>query len=310
MSTEIRPHATASDSWREAICKMIHTVQVRDLAPREFSARISGRAYGTMSCAAFWSKPHQVYAGREQLGHAGAGGYLLSWQLEGDACIEQDGARLHVRPGSVALVDARRAMSITFPQDVRRIVAKLPPGPIEQRLPLLKRRHAISFTPQHFLAQTLFAYLSELADEDSLMSTPDAQTLAENIANLLQIMSARAGLDRLDSTVLRQQTLLQYLRQHACDAGLSLDSAASQLHMSRRLLQALLQGMDTSFTQVVAGERLRRAAAELARSAAPVSQIAYGCGFNDISHFNHLFKRSYGVSPSDYRSQALQASGL
>jgi len=301
MSTEVVPHADSSNFWREAICKVIHRVEVRKLAPRDFAARISGRDYGTVSSASFWSKPHQVYSRREQIGNAGGAGYLLSLQIEGDAYIEQEDARLHVRPGCVAIVDARRPMSITFPGDVRRIVAKLPAGSMEKRLPVLGRRHSLSFLPQRFLAQTLHSYLTELSDEAAEFSSPDAELLAENISNLLHIALEPAGLDRLDSSRLREHTLRQYLRRHACDARLTLDMAAAHFRISRRLLQKMLQEMETSFTEIVIAERLERAAVLLGSSRAAVSQVAYRCGFNDVSHFNHLFKRTYGMSPSAYR---------
>ena len=33
-----------------------------------------------------------------------------------------------------------------------------------------------------------------------------------------------------------------------------------------------------------------------------VSNIAYACGFNTLSHFNKLFKKTYGLTPSEYRN--------
>src|SRR5690606_31444110 len=184
MSTEILPQSNSTESWREAICKMIHRVQVRDLAPQDFSARISGRGYGTVSCASFWSKPHQVYSRREQLSDSGASGYLLSWQLDGVSLIEQGAARIKLEPGKLAIVDARRPMSITFPDNVRRIVAKLPPEPVEQRLPVLRRLHTTCIAPPPSMGQILLSYLTELSDGDSRLTTSDAELLADNISNL------------------------------------------------------------------------------------------------------------------------------
>ena len=33
-----------------------------------------------------------------------------------------------------------------------------------------------------------------------------------------------------------------------------------------------------------------------------ISDIAYACGFNTLSHFNKLFKKTYGMTPSEYRN--------
>lgn len=52
-------------------------------------------------------------------------------------------------------------------------------------------------------------------------------------------------------------------------------------------------------------KRVEIAARKLLVSDDSVSDIAYDCGFKDLSHFSKLFKATYGVAPSHYRSQAL-----
>lgn len=47
--------------------------------------------------------------------------------------------------------------------------------------------------------------------------------------------------------------------------------------------------------------RLRRAALSLLETDAPVMQIALDSGFQNISYFNRLFKRKYGLPPRAYR---------
>lgn len=57
----------------------------------------------------------------------------------------------------------------------------------------------------------------------------------------------------------------------------------------------------TSPRQYVINARLRAAAAKLRQSRAPITAIAFEVGFNDISHFNHTFRRQFGVSPRGWR---------
>lgn len=56
--------------------------------------------------------------------------------------------------------------------------------------------------------------------------------------------------------------------------------------------------------QYLLGRRLRRAALRLQQSDEPVLSIALDCGFNDISEFNRRFKRTIGLSPTQFRSRA------
>jgi AraC-like DNA-binding protein len=54
--------------------------------------------------------------------------------------------------------------------------------------------------------------------------------------------------------------------------------------------------------QYVLRTRLHRAAVRLRRSKEPVSAIAFDEGFNDLSTFNHRFRRVMGRSPNAYRN--------
>lgn len=49
--------------------------------------------------------------------------------------------------------------------------------------------------------------------------------------------------------------------------------------------------------------KLKHAARNLLKNSSDnISDIAYACGFNTLSHFNKLFKKTYGMTPSEYRS--------
>jgi AraC family transcriptional regulator len=47
--------------------------------------------------------------------------------------------------------------------------------------------------------------------------------------------------------------------------------------------------------------RLRRAAARLKQEHTRIIEIALGCGFGDVSNFNHAFRAEFGTSPRAYR---------
>jgi AraC family transcriptional activator of tynA and feaB len=305
MSTDKIPNADRGDSWRETVSSMIHNVEVTNASSRNFSAGISARRHNGIACGSFWSKPHELRSGRERFSDAGVAGYLVSWQIEGDAYIGQGNDQLRQRPGSVAIIDGRRPMHVAFPNDVRRIIAKLPARLIEDRLPYLMASHTLVFDPQGPFASMLFSYLMELSKEDSPLIGSDVELLVENISNLLRVTSNREGFAACGSKELRRQALLRYIKQEACDPNLSLERVAGHLSMSRRLVQQILQEMESSFTGVVTEERLLSAAKKLFQASdLPIAHVAYSSGFNDVSHFNHLFKQRFGMPPTDYRRSA------
>jgi AraC family transcriptional regulator len=57
----------------------------------------------------------------------------------------------------------------------------------------------------------------------------------------------------------------------------------------------------TTPRQYVLRTRLRRAAARLKQESTNIIEIALGCGFGDVSNFNHAFRAEFGKSPGLYR---------
>lgn len=49
--------------------------------------------------------------------------------------------------------------------------------------------------------------------------------------------------------------------------------------------------------------QVQRACTELHNSNKKISAIALDCGFNDISHFNRIFKKHVGFTPREYRTE-------
>jgi AraC family transcriptional regulator len=53
--------------------------------------------------------------------------------------------------------------------------------------------------------------------------------------------------------------------------------------------------------QYVLRARLRKAALRLAEGAERITEVAFDCGFGDISNFNRAFRGEFGVSPRAFR---------
>ena len=57
----------------------------------------------------------------------------------------------------------------------------------------------------------------------------------------------------------------------------------------------------TTPRQYLLRTRLRRAAMRLKLESTKIIEIALGCGFGDVSNFNHAFRAEFGKSPGLYR---------
>lgn len=80
-------------------------------------------------------------------------------------------------------------------------------------------------------------------------------------------------------------------------------SGKSQEHVNR-CMQKYYQSTPTAYINRL---RMLRAAELLLNTTQPVTEILFQVGCSNVSHFNALFKRAYGVCPSEYRKQVQSA---
>jgi AraC-like DNA-binding protein len=108
----------------------------------------------------------------------------------------------------------------------------------------------------------------------------------------------------------RRRTILAEIARRFCDPEFDLTDAARGLGLSRRYIQRLLEGTGKSFTEHVLECRLQRVRAMLMDSRyqhVAIIDIALASGFSDVSHFNHMFRRRFGETPSSVRAAAVGA---
>ncbi|HLZ77241.1 AraC family transcriptional regulator [Phenylobacterium sp.] len=95
------------------------------------------------------------------------------------------------------------------------------------------------------------------------------------------------------------------LLDSAFDEPLSLDELAAAAGLSRyHFVRVFRAVVGDSPHQYLIGARLRAAANRLLDTAEPITAIALDVGFNDISHFNATFRRTFGAAPGAWRKAA------
>lgn len=95
------------------------------------------------------------------------------------------------------------------------------------------------------------------------------------------------------------------LRRIEADAGesIALNALAAAAAMSPyHFLRTFRAVVGMTPHQFILHTRMRRAALRLRRTSDSISDIAFACGFGDLSTFNHRFRRIMAQSPSAYRT--------
>lgn len=82
------------------------------------------------------------------------------------------------------------------------------------------------------------------------------------------------------------------------------EDLARQAHMSLRQLQRIFrEELDTTPNTFILLLKMERAAALLRSRMANVSEVAYEVGFSDPGYFSKVFRKYFGVTPSEYAQQ-------
>jgi AraC-like DNA-binding protein len=105
---------------------------------------------------------------------------------------------------------------------------------------------------------------------------------------------------------LQLEALLDFCRRNLHDPALSPDFVAAQFGISTRTLHLRFAKLEQTFGRWLLDTRLEASSAALCnpqQNSRGISEIAFSCGFNDLSHFNKSFRTRFGVSPSEWRAE-------
>lgn len=104
------------------------------------------------------------------------------------------------------------------------------------------------------------------------------------------------------------EDIIQWIEQHYSEE-FRLESLAGALHLSPFYLSRLFNtATGSSITQYITARRIREACLLLQTSSLSISAIGQNVGLNNPSYFNQLFKRTTGITPHQYRLNALSSN--
>lgn len=99
----------------------------------------------------------------------------------------------------------------------------------------------------------------------------------------------------------RMQEILQYIQEHYAST-LSLKGLSEKYYMSDSTLsREFKKETGQNFVEYLRKIRLQKVSEALTNTDKTISEIAYACGFSDVSVLNKNFKKVYGMSPGNYR---------
>jgi len=272
-----------------------------------FEASLSLARLDEIAFSVIGSTPIDVHRRRSDISRVSEAWYLVKFQLEGEALICQREREAHLRPGDFVICSTSEPYSLHFPTRYREAVLAVPQHLLRERVrspeAWLGKRMAADEPVNGLLSQ----FVISLSDRLDRLDPAVTQRLEANVFDLL-VTALQFGPERRpegeDLAEQHVRRVRSYIHLHLADPQLCPDRIAQAEGISTRYLHMLFRRQGESVSRYVQLQRLEACRRSLERgdpNGMSVTDIAFGWGFNDSSHFNRLFKAAYGVTPKAWR---------
>ncbi len=130
-------------------------------------------------------------------------------------------------------------------------------------------------------------------DEDIIKSSIEALCVAVNKLEPIQ-QTEQCRDERLNQ-------IMNYIQEHYLTV--TLDELTEKMHLSKPYLSKYIKEKSgKTFGDIVKNVRMKKARTLLKNTSMTVENIADSVGYQNVEHFNRLFKKKYGMTPVQFRN--------
>jgi len=300
-------------AWRDAIQQLFPGFDPQPNSDDVFVGDYSRRSVGQLGLTEMGAGRYVMTHHRLDQRAATRPGCCLIIQIEGQALMSQAGRDALLSPGDLTLIDGTRAANFVYPQRYRQLAVQLPHRAVTRRfgvdIPTARLLPGANTVPSMVREMTFALYRGA----DSLpnqQGRPLADTMIDLLGMALDQGSSEQNTLRGDRQDDQIAAIKLFIQNNLSDPRLDPLTIAGAHDISLRHLHRLFSQTQTSVSEWILRCRLERCYADLAdprlRHKA-IGEIALNRGFNSFSHFSRTFKDCYGITPRDFRMNAIAA---
>ncbi|HEV7246991.1 MAG TPA: helix-turn-helix domain-containing protein [Shinella sp.] len=240
----------------------------------------------------------------ERIARSGLDLIFVQKTLEGSDVRTLNGETVLVEAGDISIFDLSRPMH-SETQHCRNLTLVLPRHLLFSKDVQNDALHGLLLKRSTSTARLIGSHLRALFEDLADINQAEAPAIVTATANLVTNLVGPQVADRsLPSPTVRGAMIMQirrYIEQHIALPDLGPDHLCKMFGLSRASLYRLFEPIG-GVTDYIRTRRLRAAFDMLANEhQRTVGEIAYACGFADISAFSRAFRHQFGMSPSEVR---------
>ncbi|SHF53060.1 AraC-like ligand-binding domain-containing protein [Acidocella aminolytica] len=294
--------------WHDVACeKLIDHASIAD-CPQTFQAELRSGGLGEISLVSFATSPMTISHTKRQARQANPKEVFICHQLAGALTLKQDDRDTKLEPGHITLLDPCMPYSGKFSAGAEMLVLKTPRLLIESRVGPTRDMVCTPVGPAGGQTGILSAYLTALPSYVDTLELAGQEIVQNHVLDLLAL-SLLSATGRRRSRPSSARAILHLNIRAAIDGRLSDPTlkpaiVAAAAGISERYANTVLAQHGTSIMRLILARRLARchnALKDPAQAHRTITEIAYGWGFSDMTHFGRAFRVAYGMLPSDFR---------
>ncbi|WP_132253314.1 helix-turn-helix domain-containing protein [Methylobacterium segetis] len=300
--------------WHDIARQGIVDHDAKPACRKSFQAELHVGAIGTNGVAFFKSSDMIVSRTRRHIARGATDEIFVCRQFSGRLVLDQDGHQVGLEPGDVTLLDPAVPYAAHFSGGSELLVFKVARNALEGRVGRARELTARAL-PANAEGRLTSAYLSLLPFHANGLSAAVGECVEPHILDLIALSFSRApgggAAQGSSARSLVRTRVRSAVEANLCDRSFGVAAAAQAAGVSVRYANAVLADDGTSIMQLLQTRRLercRQALADPAQAHRTVSEIAYGWGFSDMSHFGRRFRALFGMLPSEFRRGAQVAT--
>jgi AraC family transcriptional activator of tynA and feaB len=296
------------DYWHEIAGKAICAHDSQPAQRLRFKAQIDKGTLDGLDLLEFSNAAMSVEHTASHAAQVTCDDVFLCRQVSGTLCVEQEARNVLLQAGDMTLLDPLLSYSGTFSDLSRLLVIKLPRRELEARVGKSSQVVACHIKPHDAFARLASSHLALLPAQAGLMDRVIGDFLKVQTLDLIALTlatSLRNRVPRISSArAVVSMSVRKAIESRLTDPRLDVRTIAAAAGVSARYANSVLAKEGTSIARLILERRLARcrtAIEDSQQTSRTLSEIAYGWGFSDMTHFGRSFRNAYGFLPSEFR---------
>jgi AraC-like DNA-binding protein len=295
--------------WNDLVAEIFSPMETRASRPDEFEAEVAYADLGKLVLANATAQPAQVFRSAKHIARSRDQRYFLHTQIAGSMLVTQDGKEALLNEGDLVLTDSAQPYSLAYDKPCSTLVLIIPPGEIRQRLPNVDDVLGVKLSGQRGLSQTTSVMLRSIWEQSQGGLPPE---IGDRIgASLLDVFATSwietNGMRVAESATSQSRRIRvrRHIEANLRDPNLTARSVAAAFGISPRYLHIIFSSEDETVSNYILRRRLEECGKQLADALwrrRTITEVAFGWGFNNATHFARVFKDRYGVAPREFRN--------